>query len=135
MEVFFYGLFMDKDLLIRNGVNPLNPRKGYLNNYALKIGNRASLIQSKTEKAYGVIMTLTEEEIAKLYSEKSVSDYVPEKVTIISETNEHITAICYNLPLELLKGKNESYAKSLHRLAEKLNFPKEYLKIIGKNYA
>ena len=70
MEVFFYGLFMDKDILIKNGISPSNPRKGYLNNYTLKIGNRASLIQCEKEKAYGIIMTVGDEEIIKLYKIK-----------------------------------------------------------------
>jgi len=69
MEVFFYGLFMNKDVLIKNGVNPLNPRKGYLNDYTIKIGNWASLIPCKKEKAYGIIMTINDEELVTLYSE------------------------------------------------------------------
>ena len=132
MEVFFYGLFMDKDILIKNGINPSNPRRGYLNNYTLKIGNRASLIQCKNEKAYGIIMEVNDEQITKLYAEKSVADYVPEKVKIVTESNEHIIATCYNLPPELLTGTNELYAKSLYELANKLNFPEEYLDKIYK---
>ena len=124
---------MDKDVLIKNGISPSNPRKGYLNNYTLKIGNRASLIPYEKEKAYGIIMTVNDEEIIKLYSEKSVADYIPEKVEVVTETNEQLTATCYNLPLELLTGTNELYAKSLHKLAKKLNFPKEYLSRICKN--
>ena len=92
MEVFFYGLFMDLDILIKNGVSPSNPRKGYLNNYTLKIGNRASLIPCEKEKAYGIIMTINDEEIIKLYAEKSVADYIPEEVKVITETNEYLTA-------------------------------------------
>jgi len=134
MEVFFYGLFMDKDILKKNGINSSNPRKGYLNNYTLKIGNRASLIQCEKEKAHGIIMTINDEEIIKLYAEKSVADYIPEKVEVVTETKEHIIATCYNLPLELLTGTNELYAKSLYKLAKKLNFPKEYLTRINKNY-
>ena len=133
MEVFFYGLFMDKDILIKKGINLSNPRKGYLNNYSLKIGKRASLIQSKNEKAYGIVMEVNDEEIIKLYSDKSVADYIPEKVEIVTESKEHITATCYDLPLELLTGTNESYTKSLYELAKKLNFPKEYLEKINKN--
>jgi len=125
---------MDKDVLIKNGISPSNPRKGYLNNYTLKIGNRASLIQYEKEKAYGIIMTVNDEEIIKLYTEKSVADYIPEKVEVVTETNEHIKATCYNLPSELLTGTNELYAKSLYKLAKKLNFPKEYLNRIIKNY-
>ena len=134
MEVFFYGLFMDKDILIKNGINPSNPRKAYLNNSALKIGNRASLIQCEKEKSHGIIMTIADEEIIKLYAEKSVADYIPEKVEVVTEANERIMATCYNLPLELLDGTNELYAKSLYKLAIKLNFPKEYLSRIIKYY-
>ena len=134
MEIFFYGLFMDQDILVKNGISPSNPRKGYLNNYTLKIGNRASLIQCEKEKAYGIIMTVNDEEIINLYAEKSVAEYIPEKVEVVTETNEHLTATCYNLPVELLTGTNQSYAKSLHELAKKLNFPKEYLDTIRKYY-
>lgn len=133
MEVFFYGLFMDGDILLKNGIHPSNPRKGYLNNYTLKIGNRASLIQSENEKAYGILMEVNDEELIKLYAEKSVADYIPEKVEVVTESNEHSIATCYNLPLELLTGTNEAYAKSLYELAKKLNFPKEYLDKINKN--
>ena len=38
MNVFFYGLFMDSSVLEEQGVYPSNPRKGYLEDYALKIG-------------------------------------------------------------------------------------------------
>jgi hypothetical protein len=130
MEVFFCGLFMDQDLLIKKGINPSNPRKGYLNNYELKIGNRASLIQSPKEKAHGIVMTISDDEIIKLYAEKSVADYVPEKVEVVTETNEHIIANCYNLPPDLMIGTNEAYAKSLYNLVKKLNFPEEYLNSI-----
>jgi hypothetical protein len=43
MEVFFYGLFMDQEMLRKNGIHPSNPRKGNLNNYALKIGKSSFL--------------------------------------------------------------------------------------------
>ncbi len=127
MKVFFYGLFMDEDILLKNGINPSIPQKGYLNNYALKIGNRASLIPCKDEKAYGILMDVNDEKISKLYAEESVADYVPETVKVITESNEEVTATCYNLPLELLTGTNESYAKSLYELAKQKGFPKDYL--------
>lgn len=133
MQVFFYGLFMDKDILIEKGIIPSNPRKGYLNDYTLKIGNRASLIPCKNEKAYGIIMEVDNEDVIKLYTEKSVADYIPEKVTIVTGSNEYLKATCYNLPLELITGTNEAYARSLYDLAEKLSFPKEYLEHIKKN--
>ncbi|NQY29567.1 MAG: gamma-glutamylcyclotransferase [Flavobacteriaceae bacterium] len=113
---------------MKNEINSSSPRKGYLNNYTLKIGNRASLIQCEKEKAYGVLMTVNNEEIIKLYTEKSVADYTPEKVEIITDRKEHLRATFYNLPLKLLSENNELYAKSIYKSAKKLNFPQEYLK-------
>lgn len=66
MEVFFYGLFMDRAILLQNGIKPSNPRKGYLNDYALKIGNRASLVPCNNEKSYGIVMTVDNDAIHKL---------------------------------------------------------------------
>ncbi len=127
MEVFFYGLFMDQAILEKNGVKPSNPRNGYLENFTLKIGNRASLIASENETAYGVLMTVDEQAIKGLYAEASVADYIPELVTVITENGEVVEATCYNLPLELLTGTNASYAASLHQLASQLDFPQDYL--------
>ena len=133
MEVFFYGLFMDEDILKRKGIHPSNPRKGYLNNYTLKIGQRASLIPCENEQAYGILMEVSEEEISRLYAEKSVADYIPEEVEVVTESGECLIATCYNLPLELLTGTNAAYARSLYALAEKLHFPEAYLDKIIEN--
>lgn len=130
MEVFFYGLFMDLSILSKNGIEPTDSRKGYLNDYALKIGNRASLIPSKGESSYGLLMTVDQDKIQALYAEASVSDYVPEEVEVILESGDKVKAICYNLPLELLTGTNSSYAKKLHQLAQSLEFPTNYLEKI-----
>lgn len=132
MEVFFYGLFMDVTFLLKNGIKPSNLRRGYLNDYALKIGNRASLIPCKNEKSYGIVMTIDKDAIHNLYAEASVADYIPEEVNIISNTNDFIPAICYNLPSESLTGANELYAISLYKLAKKEGFPDDYLEKIKK---
>jgi len=132
MEVFFYGLFMDDTILLKNGIKPSNPRRGYLNDYALKIGNRASLIPCKNEKSYGIVMTIDNEAIHNLYAEASVADYIPEEVNIVTNTNDSITATCYNLPSESLTGTNESYAISLYKLAKQMGFPDDYLEKIKK---
>ncbi|MEM7086744.1 MAG: gamma-glutamylcyclotransferase family protein [Bacteroidota bacterium] len=132
MEVFFYGLFMDRSILLKNGIEPSNLRRGYLNDYALKIGDRASLIPSKNEKSYGIVMNIDKDTIHGLYAEASVADYIPEEVNIITDTNESITATCYNLPAKSLTGTNKLYAKSLYKLAKKEGFPKDYLEKIKK---
>ena len=132
MEVFFYGLFMDTGFLKNNGINPSNLRKGYLDDYALKIGNRASLIPCENERSYGIVMTVDDAAIHSLYAEASVADYVPEEVIIVTNANEFIEAICYNLPADTLTGTNEMYALSLYELARKEGFPEDYLEKIKR---
>ncbi len=132
MEVFFYGLFMDRAILHKKGIEPSNLRKGYLEDYALKIGNRASLIPCRNEKSYGIVMTVDDDKIPALYAEASVADYVPEEVNIITSDNESIKAICYNLPPESLEGTNTGYAESLYNLAKLEGFPEDYLEKIKK---
>lgn len=132
MYVFFYGLFMDKDVLIKNGIKPSNPRKGYLKDYMLKIGNRASLIPCKNEKSYGIVMTVDDQAIDRLYAEPSVADYIPEEVNIITDNGDSIPAICYNLPSEAMTGTNKSYAAALCKLAKQEGFPDAHLEKIKK---
>jgi AIG2 family protein len=132
MEVFFYGLFMDEGILLKNGIKPSNPRNGYLNHFALKIGNRASLIPSTGEKSYGIVMTVDMAAIHNLYAEASVADYIPEQVSIITDRNETISATCYNLPAEALTGTNTVYAQALYQLAKQKGFPSDYLEKIKR---
>lgn len=126
-DVFFYGLFMDEQLLLKKGITPLNPRKASLSNYGLRIGERASLIASENEESYGIVMSISSADLENLYSDPSVADYVSENVTVKTDQNEMIDAICYNLPLHLMSGSNSSYARSLYELSTSLDFPSHYL--------
>jgi hypothetical protein len=36
VEAFFYGLFMDREILRASGVAPLNPRRAYVDDVALR---------------------------------------------------------------------------------------------------
>ena len=130
MEVFFYGLFMDPDILLDKGIEPLHPRKAYLRDYELRIGQRASLAPAPGHTSYGILMTCDKYALQKLYSEPSVADYVPEEVTAFTEDEKSVSALCYNLPPELITGTNTAYAASLLQLAMQLGFPTMYLEKI-----
>ena len=59
VEAFFYGLYMDIDVLREAGVAPLAPRKAYVDGFALRIGRRATLLPSAGTRAYGMLYTVT----------------------------------------------------------------------------
>ena len=75
IEVFFYGLFMDADLLRTKGVNPTNVRPASVPGFALRIGQRATLLRNPNRLVRGILMELTHTEIEQLYSEPSVRAY------------------------------------------------------------
>ncbi len=129
-EVFFYGLFMDEKLLRDKGLNPGNPRKASLPGYGLRIAERATLLASPEETSYGIVMRMAEADLKKLYAEESVSDYIREKVSVITEGYEALEASCYNLPDNLITGSNKAYANSLLQLAKRIGLPDHYLRHI-----
>jgi hypothetical protein len=63
VDGFFYELFMDVAVLGKSGVIPVNPRRAYVNDFALRIGNRATLVSSPGARAYGMLIALTHSEL------------------------------------------------------------------------
>ncbi|WP_262694640.1 gamma-glutamylcyclotransferase family protein [Kordiimonas aquimaris] len=127
MHVFFYGLFMDEALLAEKGIIPNNMLIGYVDGYALHIGERATLLPAETNRSYGIMMDISADEAADLYSDSSVSDYIPEPVEVVLSNGGKAKAICYNLPAEKVTGANKKYAALLLDVASKLGFPDSYL--------
>lgn len=127
ISVFFYGLFMDESLLASKDVRPTESTIGYVDGFSLHIGKRATLLPEANSRAYGVLMKITSEEAATLYSEPSVADYVAERVAVKLPGNIEVSAVCYNLPAAKLTGTNPEYAAALLTLATKLGLPDSYL--------
>lgn len=127
MTVFFYGLFMDETLLAAKGICPTESTIGYVDGFRLHIGTRATLLPEAKSRAYGVLMKITSQEAAALYSEPGVADYVAEPVVVKLPGSIEVSAVCYNLPAAKLKGTNPEYAAALLALATKLGLPDSYL--------
>ncbi len=127
MKVFFYGLFMDEGLLAAKGIEPTTARAGLVDAYALRIGERATLLHHPGGRAYGVLMEIASSDVSELYSEESVADYLPEVVTVELEDGTRTEATCFNLPRDKITGTNKDYAKALLDLATRQGFPDSYL--------
>jgi hypothetical protein len=127
MNVFFYGLFMDEALLANKGITPSNAEVGYVDEFALRIGERATLVRSAGARSYGVIMNISSDQANELYSDKSVADYVPESVIVELLGGSKAEAKCYNLPVDRVTGTNKVYAEALLAVASKRGLPESYL--------
>jgi hypothetical protein len=128
-NIFFYGLFMDRDLLAGQGLEPTVMGPAVLRDFRLHIGRRATLVRSPGHRALGIVMGLTDADAEALYAEPSVREYIPEPVQVeLLNTSEIIRADCYNLPSDLgFTGANPSYAAALAGLAEALGFESGYV--------
>lgn len=133
--VFFYGLFMDEQLLVSKGFEPSGATVAHVDGYALRIGKRASLAPQGTARSYGVLMTMRVADLQALYSGEGLSDYVPETVQAVKPDGTRVPALCYNLPEDRLGATSADYAKSLHALARKLGLPEAYLRHIERQLA
>lgn len=131
IDGFFYGLFMDAQVLRDAGVEPSNLRRAYLADFMLRIGQRATLVPSPGARAYGMLIALTHGKLDRLYSAPGLQAYRPEAVVAHTAEGEAVPALCYNLvqapePHE----RNPEYAKRLQNVLEKSGFPAEYVESV-----
>ena len=127
MNVFFYGLFMDEDLLAKKGISSSKAEVGFVDRFALRIGERATLIRAADSRSYGVVMNISSDQANELYSESSVADYAPESVSVELLNGSRVEASCYNLPVDKVTGTNKVYAQALFEVANQLGLPESYL--------
>ena len=131
IAVFFYGLFMDDELLRAKGVDATNSRIASVEGYALHIGERATLVPNQRGRIYGTIKELSYTEIDHLYSEPSVNAYKPEAVLAKLVDGSQVPALCFNLPSTMYKTlPNLEYASKLRELARRVGLPSTYVENI-----
>ena len=131
IDVFFYGLFMDHEVLLEAGVTPINARRAYVDGFTLRIAQRATLLPSVGARAYGVLFALNHSELDRLYAAPGLEQYRPEAVLAQPVEGRPTPALCYTLgeapgPLE----RNPEYAARLRRVLSRLDFPTEYVESI-----
>lgn len=132
VDGFFYGLFMDRDLLRESQVLATRPRQAYVDDFALRIGRRATLVPAPGARAYGMVLALTHHELNMLYTAPGLEEYRPEAVLAHSLDGKPIPALCYNLrQAPAADEANPEYAARLRAVLSKLNFPPEYIASIA----
>ncbi len=128
IDGFFYGLFMDKTVLGQFKVKATNPRKAQVEGFELRIGNKATLVAKTGAKSYGMLYSLTHEDLNKLYHAPGLVSYKPEAIVVHTLSGEKTPALCYNL--DKVPGPdeaNEEYAKKLSKVLTQLEFPEDYI--------
>jgi hypothetical protein len=125
---FFYGLFMDSSILLDNGISASNPRLAFVENFELRIGQRATLVPAKGGKSYGMLYTMAHDDIERLYSGPGLDRYYVETILAQVVDGDQVNALCYNLKqAPAVDQANENYTLQLTAVMRKLGFPDEYV--------
>jgi hypothetical protein len=126
--VFFYGLFMDMDLLRAKGLHPEDDTHAMVEDYALRIGQRATLVRKGGGRVHGVVASLAFDELERLYAEPSVQAYRPEAVLVRLASGDVIAALAFTLPVPPDGNeRNPDYALKLRAVAHRIGLPADYV--------
>lgn len=130
IRVFFYGLFMDKRLLLEQGFAPLSPEIARVDGYGLRIGARATLVEARDETVHGMLMSLPQKQLQSLYRGPGLDDYSPQPLTALLPNGQRIAAISYLIADQKLDQHKRDYARQLAKLARELELPSAYVSVI-----
>ncbi|HZM26130.1 MAG TPA: gamma-glutamylcyclotransferase family protein [Gemmatimonadales bacterium] len=130
--MFFYGLFMDPELLQDRGILPTDIRVASVSGFALRIGARATLVPNLGGQVHGVLMKLSHADLERLYADPSVRAYRPEAVLAVTRDGVTVAAMCYNLAeVPSPRERNAEYASKLRSLAQAIGLPESYVASIS----
>jgi hypothetical protein len=130
--VFFYGLFMDPDILRGFGLEVGECQRARVDGPALRIGERATLVPQDGAHAYGMAYGLEAAQLQALYSADGLESYAPTVVTVNFEDGMSAPAECWVLAQPPgSDAHNPDYARRLREALTKLKFPADYIASIG----
>jgi len=137
IDAFFYGLFMDTAILKAGGVvEPENPRRAFVEDFELRIGQRATLVPRAGSRAYGMLFALTHAELDLLYAAPGLEPYRAEAILAQPFDGMVTPALCYNLRHPPPADEwNAEYASRLQAVLAGLRFPEEYVASVSKRGA
>jgi hypothetical protein len=128
--VFFYGSYMNLDVLREVELVPERWEVGRLSGFDIRIQPRANLIRSDRDCVYGVAATATHAELARLYAHaRDVLGevYLPEAVLIELPDGQWRPCLCFICPGMAPRPADAAYLERIVRPARELGFPPWYV--------
>lgn len=134
VDVFFYGSYINFQVLARAGIEKRPYQLVRLPGYRLVIGPLANLEEDEAFQAYGILTSLTHAELHRLYEEharrKFGGIYLPEAVLVFSLENALMPALCYLSHDMTPAAPDPDYVDRILHPARDYGFPADYLEDI-----
>jgi hypothetical protein len=131
--VFFYGSYMNLDVLAEVGLVPEQFHVARLGGFDLRIAPRANLVRSDQHCVYGILATATHQELARLYTHaKDVLGevYLPEAIMVETLEGTWRPALCYISPSMQPHPAADDYIDRIVAPAQQFRFPDWYIERI-----
>jgi len=127
LKIFFYGSFMDLELLRTLGVVPKTFETAELKDWSIAFSPMATLVRSEGDHVYGTIAELSRDEVRTLYTRDDLKHYTPVDITVATEQNNRVPAQCYISKPAAGQNPSVEYLQRVVQASENLGFPPAYL--------
>jgi hypothetical protein len=130
VHVFFYGSYMNADVLREVALVPGDGEVARLNGFDIAIQPRANLVRSEQHCVYGVVALATHAELTRLYAHaKDVlgETYLPFPVCVETLDGKSRPALCYIAPTMDPKPVERAYLERILKPARELGLPRWYV--------
>lgn len=127
--IFFYGTFMHPDVLAEFNVIPSAVSLARLTGFEVRVRPRVNLVRNERSYVYGTVVTITHEEISKLYEhiEREFRlKYFPEAVLVETLDGAYRPALCYITPHMEEAPAQQTYVNQLAECVRSLGLPEWY---------
>ncbi len=127
VRVFFYGSFINKDVLAASGFVPGNVETARVWGFDIRIAPLANLVRSDRHCVYGIVCETTHAELDRLYGQDWVACYLPEAVIAETAGGGLVPALCYIAPSPAAAPAASGYIDRIVTPAREHGFPEWYI--------
>jgi hypothetical protein len=131
--VFFYGSYINFDVLKEVGLVPGEWEVARLPGFDLRIAPRANLIRSERDTVWGINATATHAELERLYAHaKGVlgETYLPEAAVTSTRDGKLRPVMTYICPDMIVRPAESAYVDRIAAPARRFGFPRWYVERI-----
>ena len=132
VDVFFYGSFMDPNVLLKYDLHPCGIKTASLTDYSIGFTPMATIFSSPRSVVWGVICGLPSSQLEQAYRVQPLSeyDYYAKKISISTVDGERHAAIVYLTDKPIGFIPERPYVENIIRIATEHKFPEEYLRLL-----
>ena len=133
--VFFYGSFINLDVLKQVGYVPERYEVARLHGFDIQIRPLANIVWSDSDSVYGIVALATHADLERLYGQDWVGTYLPHPVVVSVTGGTLRPALTYIAPDMKPKPPVDDYVDRIIGPARRLGFPDWYVERLEKERA